>query len=361
MKKSLNSRLRSLKDHPAAGGMSPEVEARIRARIREAIGESVATPSNASMLLQFMSWRAAQSISRPVVASVFSLLMVAGGWMTTVRAADSLPGDGLYSVKMMTEKAQLKLASLDQRAVLHTKFAERRLQEAAELQAAAEQQPERAPLVKETLEASKQEIASAQEDLKSLQQTKNAQTLAAAASVQQNLQNLEPRIDGVVADSSSVEATADALAVREVTREANDTVADVVVEVHEEQRSEVSAREVTDLFKTTLGKIEARERFDLQRIERIRTLLADDTISYKGFAIPTDDEIAAHEYTVLAVEDALSGAMDIFATGGYRTAFNTLRELDAQLLAVESDLASIESMITQARSQTPPVTEGSEM
>ena len=354
MKKHLIQQLKRLKDDPRYKS-SEEVLERNWAKIAEAIGPSAnENPGLMATLPSYGTWLINQYISRGAVAGAFSLLIIAGGWMTTVRAADSLPGETLYSVKKLSEKAQLRLASFDRRAVLHTTFAERRIQEAADLHATGNQNPEKASLVKEALEASKQEIASAKQDLQSLNASGNAQTLATAISVQANLQNLEVRLDDVVADGGATETAEDALAVKELSKEASDVATDVAVEVHEEQQTEDSAHEITGLFKKTLGEIEARQRFDLQRVQVIRAALNDGSINYDGLVIPDNDDLLAHEHTISVVEDTLSRAMDTFAAGGYRSAFDALKEVDTALLKLEVDLAQMEITIMNARAQTPP-------
>ena len=351
--KNLKTTFQAHKHHPALGGMSDAAFARVRARVQEAVA-SEPTPSVASMYMEYLKWNASQYISRPVVAGAFSLVMVAGGWITTVRAADSLPGETLYSVKMITEKTQLKLASLDRRAVLHTEFAGRRLQEASDL---AAHDDSNAPLVRETIEAYKQEVASAGENLRQLKDAGDATALATATSVQQNLQAIDTSIDEVVAESSTPEATQDALTAKEVTKEVSNVATTVAVEVHEEEQSELSAHELKQMFKSELGQIEARQRFDLERIEVIRAALHDDTINYEGFTVPTDDELLAFEYPIVAIDSQLSQAMSNFAAGGYRTAFETLQAIDGSLLEIEAQLAQVEITIMTARTQVPVVTE----
>lgn len=353
---SLKSQFKALKHEPALGGMSEAAFERVRARLKDAIG-SEPTPQTQTMFFEYLRWHASQYVSRPVVAGAFSLVVVAGGWITTVRAADSLPGETLYSVKMISEKAQLKLASIDRRAELHTEFAGRRLQEASDLQEGALQSPENAALVRGAIEAYRQELSSAGENLRQLKEEGDETALATATSVQQSLQAIDTAIDQVVAESSSAETTQEALAAREVTSEVSEVATNVVVEVHEEQQSELSEYELKQMFRTELGQIEARQRFDLERLEVIRTALADESISYEGVVVPTSDELLAYEYPIVAVDSLLSQAMNYFAAGGFRSAFETLQEIDDTLLEIESGLAQIEITIMTARNQTAPETE----
>lgn len=353
--------LKSLSHDSRFGGMDQTAKTASWARIAEAIGaetKSVAVATTVGGIdFEYLKWNFSQHISRPALAGAFSVVMVAGGWMTTVNAANSLPGDTLYSVKMITEKTQIKLASLDRKAVLHTEFAGRRLQEATDLQAVSTHDPESALLVHDTIEAYKQEVASAGLSLRQLKDEGSETTLATASSVQQNLRVADTAIDTVVAESDSVEATQEALAAKEVTNEVNQVATTVAVEVHEEQLTEMSAQELKQMFKSQLGLIEARQRFDIKRLDVIRLALANDSLVFTGLTVPTADELLSYEYPVVAIDSLLSQAMNNFAAGGFRTAFETLQTIEASLLEVESKLAPIEITIMDARAQTPVVDE----
>ncbi len=349
--KSLKAKMKALKREPRLGAMSEASFQKIRARLHEAI-EETPTPSVSEMYFEYLKWHMAQFLSKPVMAGAFSLVIVAGGWITTVSAADSLPGEKLYSVKMLTEKAQLKLASLDRRAVLHTEFAGRRLQEATDLQG-AEDNSQNAELVRNAIEAYKQEVASAGDNLRQLKDEGGESALATASSVSQNLQDIGAAIDQVVADSASAEATQDVLVAKEITSEVSEVATTVVMEVHEEQQSALSERELKEMFKTELGQVEARQRFDLERIEVVRAALADTSITYDGLTVPTSEQLIGYEYPIVAVDSLLSQAMSSFAIGGFRTAFATLQTIDSSLLDIEAELAQIEIMIMNARIQTP--------
>ncbi|MEK7183886.1 MAG: DUF5667 domain-containing protein [Patescibacteria group bacterium] len=356
MNKSPFKQLKRFKHDPRFGGMDEAAKGASWAKIAAAIGvddEPVEAP--ALQGVSYGVWLLTQYLSKPVLVGTFSVVVIASGWLTTVRASDSLPGDALYSVKKITEQAQLRLASLDRRAILHTEFAGRRLQEASDLQGESTNASESASLVHGAIEAYKQEISSAAASLRQLKDEGGVTTLATASSVQQNLQAIDTTIDAVVADSVSAEATQEALVAKEVTKVASEAATTVAVEVHEEEKTALSTYELKQMFKSELGQIEARQRFDLERIEVIRAALADESISYAGFTVPTSDELLAYEYPIVAVDSLLSQAMNSFAAGGFRSAFATLQEIDTSLLAIEAQLAQIEITIMNARTQPPAV------
>jgi hypothetical protein len=88
-------------------------------------------------------WRIAEAVLpenlfkfvvKPVSLGILIFGAVFGGWAATVSASyGSLPGDKLYSLKIMTEKAQLTLSTREARPSLQVEFAGRRLEEVAKV------------------------------------------------------------------------------------------------------------------------------------------------------------------------------------------------------------------------------------
>lgn len=96
-----------------------------------------------------------------VTASVLT-----GGLATAQMYGDSIPGDGLYKVKVGVEKLQLALAPNDEyRANLHTEFADRRIDEIARL---AESGDEGDAYLKDTLNAFEGEVLALETNLDAL-------------------------------------------------------------------------------------------------------------------------------------------------------------------------------------------------
>ncbi|MBU1036886.1 hypothetical protein KKF32_02525 [Patescibacteria group bacterium] len=65
----------------------------------------------------------------PIITSILIIAILAGGGVTTVQAQDALPGETLYPVKLVTEKAQLVFSGEEGDVKLHAKFALRRAKE----------------------------------------------------------------------------------------------------------------------------------------------------------------------------------------------------------------------------------------
>ena len=101
--------LRKAKNLPQAGAVDAEVHAQARARLLSAIPEAVfeSAPSSTAYTVGFLQ----SLIYKPVAVTAASLVFVAGGWVTTSAAQYSLPGDTLYNVKIIAERAQIRMAS----------------------------------------------------------------------------------------------------------------------------------------------------------------------------------------------------------------------------------------------------------
>ena len=73
-------------------------------------------------------------VVRPVVLGLLVFGVAFGSWAATVSASyNSLPGDKLYSLKRMAEKAQLSLTSKENKPSLQVELASKRLDEVAKI------------------------------------------------------------------------------------------------------------------------------------------------------------------------------------------------------------------------------------
>ncbi len=109
---------------------SPEFRQRARKRLIEAIQPAVAPAERRG--LDIFGWLRPLA-RRTAVAIVVAALLVGGG-ATAYAAQESMPDEVLYPVKVATENARLAVTPSDVgKAELHIAFAERRVQEMAEM------------------------------------------------------------------------------------------------------------------------------------------------------------------------------------------------------------------------------------
>lgn len=370
--KNLKNILAPLKDLPAYGGQSSERANAIKERIFSNIAkyesslgrESAAfVDSPRSIKFDFGFYLLKSYVSTPVVASVLALVIVGSTGSATLAAAGrSLPGDTLYNVKIVSEQAQLKLSSLDKRAVLHTEFAGRRLQEATDLQTNASSNPETAALVESTLNAASLEIASAVADVQELQATTDdAQAaLTVAATVQEKIDDLDDSISSAGELAETPAAVEEVANVQTAVDEASETATTVVVQAHESQPTALSEREVKAMFKRMMGELSGRQSFDEHRISTMKSVLSEknddlvtlETISVKDLTV----RLESAQGTLWEISQLIDDCTSMFVAGGYRTAFEKLRVADTQLRDIESELADIEFAIIDAVKAIPEET-----
>lgn len=351
----LIQQLKALKNDARAGAVSHSAHSAERAKLLLAIGHegeqtNVAAVEPVSPV--YFKWYIRNLVSRPIAISAAGFVLLTSGWMTTVSAAaDSLPGDTLYSIKLVTERAQLQLASLDRKAVLHTEFAERRLDEVSALQSqdAVDVDP---VLVREAVDAYKSELASANADLAELQNGAEPSTIDAAGDVQERISALEVKIDAAVNDTTT-QVSREVLEVQESTRAAGNAAVDVAVEAVEREDvaapdSEQSRIRLEEVFHRELGTLHARQAFDTHRLSTIKSSMGDYREVLSASNLPTSDQLSVLLRAIDQATEDVPDAMKAFSKDDYRQAFNLLREVDEELLTVEARLAEIEINIITA-------------
>lgn len=297
------------------------------------------------------------SFGRSLSAATAAVAIVFGGWVTTVDAAhNSLPGDALYGFKLVTEQVQLRLASAERRAVLHTEFAERRLEEVVALQETGSAADEH---VRVAVDAFTREIASANQELQGLVQNGSTSALATASEVEGRLNAFDAVLNEAAAVSSDTEVTTHVQDAKDAARETQSTAVAVVVETHEMQGDKISERELQDMFQRELGDLRGRQTFDLHRIEVVKASAVQHAEKLMGITLPTSHDLYVLSQVIEDADIGITEAMNLFAKGDYRAAFDRLRVIDSDLLAVEARLAQTEITIVTALSAPVPKPEAS--
>lgn len=351
------AQLRSAKNRPVAGGFSDADRAAAKRSLMLAIGADISAPSTepaVNLKTRYVLWLSQSFISRPVAIGAAGFVLAVSGLMTTVNAAQqSLPGDVLYTVKLINERAQLQLASLDRRAVLHTEFAEKRLREVTQLQSDAFGRDTN--LVSQTIDAYTQEVASANQNLRELQASGNSTTVATASEVQQNLVALDSTIVHSVGPATSSAESIAVTSAQVTTQVAQDDSVNVAVEAHNDANSEQSTRELNDMFLRQFAAIGTRKTFDVHRLTVIRTSLETHAEILGAIGIITESDLRRLERSInIAVAD-VAPAMDIFTIGNYQSAFDALKHAESVLRGIEATIADAETAITSALMSPPAV------
>lgn len=350
------AQLRSAKSRATAGGFSVDKKLQAKRALLTSIGGDLSEIEGSSAIqTNYLLWLSRSFISRPVAFSAAAIVLTTSGLLTTVSAAQqSLPGEMLYSVKLINERAQLHIASLDRRAVLHTEFAENRLHEVEMLQ--ADSSTRNSSLVTETVKAYTQEVASANQNLRALQASGDATILATANTVDQNLSSLDSAMQRAVTPVTSEDGSAavsDAVTTTQVAQEDTITVAVQAQDENEQVSSAPSSRELDDMFDRQYSAITTREAFDLRRLSTIRSLLENHADILADVSPLSVSDLSRLERSIKTATSDLNSIMNAFAAGGYRSAFDSLNHIDSVLRGIESAIAEAETVITETMMNAP--------
>ncbi len=345
------AQLRSAKTREAAGGFSVEKKRAGKRAMLTAIGGTLEADHSPSLRTAYLLWLSQSFISRPVAIGAAGFVLAGSGLMTTVSAAQqSLPGDVLYNVKRINERAQIQLASLDRRAILHTEFAQRRLREVEQLQSNTSTRD--TSIVTETMNAYTQEVASANQNLRELQALGGASTVATANEVDQNLATLNASITNPSVPLASTDGSRATSSAISTTQGAQDDVITVAVEANDQKDTAESEHDLQEMFMRQFGEITTRKTFDDHRISVIRTSLKTNAAVLDNLHIASESDLQRLARSMdIAIADVLP-AMDTFRSGEYRSAFDALKRADTLLLGIEATIADIETAIISALMQS---------
>lgn len=346
--------LAALKNDPRFAARSVSFRADQESELLRAIGNRTSSPIvsyNWGDYLTYIRESKLPTVARSFSTAAAAVVLMLGGWITTVdAAANSLPGDALYGLKLVTEQVRLRLAPLEQRAVLHTEFAERRLNEVVALQHAGTVEQKN---VEVAVAAFRSEITSANTELQALVASGSADALETATAVEGKLTAFDAALNETAATSANAEVSTQIEDAKDAARETQSTAVAVVVDTHEEQASDYSQRELQEMFQQELGALRGRQTFDLHRVEVVQNSLVAHAVFLVGVTVPTTDDFKVITYAITNADKGISEAMNLFAIGGYRGAFDKLRSVDGELLLVEARLAQVEITIITALSAPP--------
>ncbi len=279
-------------------------------------------------------------VSVPVGVAMMAFLALVGS-VGFVGATNSVPGDALYSVKVATERAQIKIASQERRVLLRTEFAERRLQEVVKLNnegASAER-------TAQALANYEAQVTVAKNELKTYQATEPQKAAVLAVQVDEKIDKLNE----IALTQDNVQAS--------VTKEASKAVVEVIVdavETAEAQEKEVSSgsvdefegqvinRAIKDTYNKRLRAVMDRQTLDFGRVARLK-----EWYERNNQAVPAEVNRLGRD--VEDVSEMIYESMTLIAQGGYRKAFELVEDSEIQLFAIEAALAESEMAVIEAQ------------
>lgn len=289
-------------------------------------------------------WRTVEQIriafvSLPAATVTAMLVLVFGGSVGMVGAANSLPGDTLYSVKVATEKARLRIASQERKVLLRTEFAQNRLEEAAKLA----ENPDR---VAQAMAGYEIQVKEAKRELESFKQAEPEAAARVAAEFDTKLDELSTLVNGQVQKENPSKAVDQAI---ESTKDVSKTVVEVIVDAKDKEvESGVEGQVINDSIRETYRRRSnasfSRQNVNLQRIAIIEAWYVERDLS-----LPTT--LAGIRKQVEDVSDPLFESAALIARGGYRTAFELVDQVELDLISIEAQIAAEEIEVINRQNQ----------
>lgn len=271
-------------------------------------------------------------------ATVLTLVLgiVFSGSITTVSAAlNSIPGDFLYPLKLMTEGAQVRLASGDtEKAELHVEFASRRIQEVVKIN--EEESLDNKARTAVAVEGFKQEMVTVNQYM---EQSEPEQAAAIAKIVDaksvENEQILNT-VEKTISDTESRGAVTEAKTVAENT---GIKAVEVIVVTHTTTSSTVTSAEVKNTVTSKINDIE-------KRVEQLSELASASSTPINT----SEAKIAIDEARVLNSSGDFSSALSKI-----KESTELVRAVAALTVTVSGDTGNTTTptVITISNSSTP--------
>jgi len=290
-------------------------------------------------------------LARPLALASLLMAMVLGGWITGVNASlSTVPGDVLYGIKLVSEQAQLSLASSSTRAKLHDEFASRRLSEVERLIHAGAQASD--GRVQTALDGFQKQMDGVEASLGKTQDA--SQSVELARIIDKKSEELEVVLELTVAvqDSAAHEAVAGNVSkTEEVQGQVVEALAGQV------DNSDVTRQELGRRYSEEVREMRVRSDLLVERINRIESVLASrDTVDSTFNANQLRYE-ATHvdlvESQALAARDIYPDAFRLLANERIR-----LRSIADQLLQIEIALSAPATLAEPIQADTPLPEEG---
>jgi len=343
--------LRESRNEKAFGAMSSkELEAGRRALLQSIGAEDISRPKyGVRDYFEYAGSMFSHAIARPALVGLGVLVLVAGGSLTSVSAAyDSVPGDVLYPIKIVSEQARLTIATSDvKRAELHVQFASRRLDEMKTISNSThEDKNER---MKTVVEAFTNEVGEAKTAMQTI-----ASNGTDASSVANAINAQAEEFETVIKSTASEVAESEDSVVEQVVSaqqgvsEAENAAVEVLVNAVETTPESPVAEDLQKKFRKELQNLDERSKMTLGRIQVIKNVLSgDSTLKLTLTEWVGVDEIAT---TLKGFDGDIHDAMNIMAAGGYRTAFERLDVIEATIDRADAEVANMELSIVAQRS-----------
>ncbi len=346
MNRDIIKALQQLRNEPVFGDRTPEQAAVSKASLYARLGfdvekMAVAPAYSWKDYAEFYLYQFRHNVLRPAMVGLGMFVLVVGGWMTSVSAAyESVPGDFLYPIKIVSEQARLSIATSDQaRATLHMEFASRRLAEVNTLSNSSDSA--KTAHMKTAVAAFNNEVTEVQSVMESFGNTDAGAELASALDVKVNeyVATIDQTVSGLDETSDVAEEVADAKVNAE---EAGTQATEVLVDAA--PTNAMAAEDFEKSFQKDLMQIEQDVKLTLGRITVIQQAVNN------GVAVlPAGVDLRFMTSRLQHFNTQIHDAMNVLAAGGYRSAYDTVGEIKGTIAEVQQQVIDLELSVVAQR------------
>jgi len=332
--------LRQMADDPEFGALDTDSSARLKARVFSFVDDIIEEqPVAKSGVFDFMASLPGvltDMVARPLALMSLLMVMVLGGWITSVNASlDTLPGDAFYNVKLVSEKAQLVLASSNTKSKLHAEFASRRLNEITTLVQSEGDSEKKKSNVQTAINGFNKQMEGVNDRLQD--STDKETVIELARIIDQKSTELEGVLELAEDDVDNHGAITEAVVSSEAVQ-----VEVVETLVKQSEDSQASVTELSRQFTNELRSVNAQTSMVATRLKRVDEALAGRE----------DLDLNVNAIKIMLSAQDLSESMDMAAIGGYKRAFELTTSVKHDLREATEQLVQLEILLTQ-----PPVVE----
>lgn len=319
-------------------------------------------------------------VLRPAVATFMIAALVFGGWITSVSASyNSLPGDMLYRLKLVTEQTQVAFSSgSENRVQLRVEFAGRRLDEVTKLIDST--RPEKEKQVGEAVDHFKKEIQTVNKGMDDINDKKSKTSKDSERAVE-----MAKMVDMKATEyQDTLSRTVEKMPVtQKAVNEAKEAVTDVevkavkvLVENHLSGETPVDEQEVFDKIESKLNKVQQEIADSEDKLNALGEPAAIEPTEQgdeepaegeaeEGEAVGEEGETGeaapaettdATSTQITQVKEKIEQAKTLLENKDYTGAVDAVKEVRTLAMEVEGNIVAKTKTMTTGTAATPAAT-----
>ena len=294
--------------------------------------------------------------SMPIIIPILIIATIlTGGGVTAVQAQNSLPGQTLYPVKMVTEKVQLVFSGQEGDVKLHAKFASKRAGELEELISQTQKEGVEAveiktALIAETASKLKQEVELSEKGLTALSE-KGKDVTELALKVEEATNNHLEVLTGLIT-TLPVQAQQAVEQAREASQKGQTTALEAIIQAGEKGYSETVKSLVEERVNTRLEEAKTKvEHFN-------KAVLQEPVAKEQKKFTPLDKEIQpiplTFEGKIQQVDQSIEKSEATLKQGDLLETLKGVQEINVQINEIETSASISPSLDANEQSYIHP-------